>query len=109
MDARDLRKRLRAARDAGNRYPGTLREAVVEYARAEHREGRSFMRICEELDMSHQTLAYWRAKASGRLVPVSVVAAHDETTEKDVVVECGPLRVRGLDVAGVAELLRRLA
>jgi hypothetical protein len=39
--------------------------------------------------------------------PVTIVAQREPARE--VVVECGPLVVRGLDVASVAALLRRLA
>jgi hypothetical protein len=41
------------------------------------------------------------------LLPVKVVA--DATAPQEVIIECGRVRVRGLDVAGVAELLKRLA
>ena len=55
------------------------------------------------------TLSYWCTppRKGARLTPVSIVPARE--VARDVVVECGPLRVRGLDVPGVAELLRRLA
>lgn len=62
--------------------------------------------------MSSKTLAYWRTKGSPALVPVAVVAEPEpepESTHLSVLtVECGPLRVHGLGVSGVAELLRRL-
>jgi hypothetical protein len=40
-------------------------------------------------------------------LPVKVVA--DATATQEVIIECGLVRVRGLDIAGVAELLKRLA
>jgi len=41
------------------------------------------------------------------LTPVAIVAA--PVIEREPIVELGPLRVRGLDIVGVAELLKRLA
>jgi transposase-like protein len=69
---------------------------------------RKHTKVAAELGMSRQTLCYWRALARqrGKVAPVAIVAKREPTRE--VLVECGPLRVHGLDVAGVAELLRRL-
>jgi hypothetical protein len=44
--------------------------------------------------------------AAGGIASVAIVA--QRAAEREVVVECGQLRVKGLDVGGVAELLRRL-
>jgi hypothetical protein len=41
------------------------------------------------------------------LLPVKVVAG--ATVTQEVIIECGRVRVRGLDIAGAAELLKRLA
>lgn len=107
MNARELKKRLKASRAAGAQYPAELRQAVLDHARQEHAKGRSWDAISRDLGLCNQTLAYWRTKASSALVPITVVG-EPEPTDREVTVECGPLVVRGLDVGGVAELLRRL-
>lgn len=66
--------------------------------------------VLRELGMRRETLAGWVAppapKETPRFVPVTVV----ETPAGRLVVHGpGGVRVEGLDVAGVAELLRRLA
>jgi hypothetical protein len=110
MDASDLKRRLAAARAVKRcSYPTALREAVIAYAAKRRTQRVSRDKIAAELGMSVATLSYWCAPArrAGSLAPVTIVA--DPASKHDVVVECGPLRVRGLDVAGVAELLKRLA
>ena len=110
MEASELKKRLaasRAARRGG--YPQVLRDAVVAYAAKRRTQRVSRDQVAAELGMSVATLSYWCAPArrTAALAPVTIVGA--PTPKQDVVVECGPLRVRGLDVDGVAELLKRLA
>ena len=81
---------------------------MLAYAARRRSERVSQDRVAAELGMSPQTLCYWRALARqrGGITPVAIVARPEAARE--VVVECGPIRVRGLDVAGVAELLQRL-
>lgn len=109
MEANELKRKLAAARPTNRgTYPVNLREAVVAYAARRGAQRVSREKIARELGMSPATLSYWCAPArhSTALAPVTIVP---EPTAKEVVlVEFGPLRVRGLDVAGVAELLRRL-
>lgn len=110
MEAAELNRELAKSRkDKRGRYPATLREAVVRYASAAKRQGKSQAKIADELGMSMQTLSNWRRalRGSGSLAPVTIVAPSEP--EHDLVVECGPLRVRGLGIDQVAELLRRLA
>lgn len=109
MEASELRRRLAQGRGRGrNGYPAELREAVLAYAARRRSERVSQEKVAAELGMSQQTLCYWRALARqrGGIAPVAIVA--QRAAEREVVVECGPLRVKGLDVSGVAELLRRL-
>jgi transposase-like protein len=107
MEASELKRELAKGRGRGGRYPAALRDAVVEYAARAKRSGKNQRAVAEELGMSLQTLCYWRAlaRSKGGLLPVTILAE----PQPEVTVECGPLRVRGLDVGGVAELLRRLA
>jgi transposase-like protein len=110
MDSAELRRKVRKARSGGRgRYSAELREAVLAYASGAKRRGTSILKVASDLGLSVQTLQYWRSasRRSGRLMPVAVVAAH--APEREVVVECGQVRVRGLDLEGVAELLKRLA
>jgi transposase-like protein len=110
MDASELKRELAKVKSGKNgRYPATLRDAVVEYAAKAKEHGKSHAKVAAELGMSEPTLSFWRAQARsrGNLVPVAIVAA--PRVEREPIVEPGPLRVRGLDIAGVAELLKRLA
>jgi transposase-like protein len=110
MDATELKRLLAKARvSKRSRYPSRLREAVIAYAGKRRAQKASREVVAAELGMSAATLSYWcaPARSRGTLEPVTIVARQEPTSE--VVVECGPLRVRGLDVGSVAELLRRLA
>jgi transposase-like protein len=82
---------------------------VVEYASRARHQGKSGAKVAAELGMSSHTLQYWQAAARGhgQLQPVKIVAG--TTAAQEVIIECGRVRVRGLDIAGVAELLKRLA
>lgn len=100
-------------RGAGRQYPPAARQLAVEFFRQRRAAGTSVEAISRELCVKRHTLVGWTAAArevstTPRFVPVNVVA--DATTKSSIVVH-GPagVRVEGLDVAGVAELLRRLA
>ena len=106
MDSGNLKRRLKIAQRSGRRYPAALREAVLEHARAAKEAGQSDAALTAELGMSLGTLQYWRATQHGKLVPVTVVEA--PTATPGLVLECGRLRVHGLSLDGLTELLRRL-
>ena len=107
MEANELKRRLAQGRGR-NGYGAELREAVLAYAAKRKAEQVSQKRVAAELGMSEQTLCYWRALAKQRGALVRVAVTQRSGSVREVVVECGPLRVRGLDVGGVAELLRSL-
>ena len=108
MDSGNLKRRLRSARRAGRRYPRALRSAVLDHARKAKEAGTSDAALAAELGMSLGTLQYWRAtERRGNLVPVTIVET--PAPSPGLVIECGRLRVYGLDLDGVTELLRRLA
>lgn len=109
MEAAELKREfLKAKAGGGARYPAALRQAAVEYAKRAKTQGRSQAQVAGELGVSEQTLRYWRSKSrEGELMPVAIVAPSGPS--QDPVVEVGALRVRGLDIAGIAELLKRLA
>jgi transposase-like protein len=94
---------LRRARSSGRgRYPLDLRKAVVEYASRARQQGKSGAKVAAELGMSSHTLQYWQAAARGhaQLLPVKIVAG--TTATQEVIIECGRVRVRGLDIAGLS-------
>lgn len=100
-------------RGAGRRYPPAARRLAVEYFRRRRAAGTSVEAISRELGVKRHTLVGWTAAArevatTPLFVPVNVVA--DATTKSRIVVHgSAGVRVEGLDLAGVAELLRRLA
>ena len=80
---------------------------MLEHSREAKGLGRSDAVLASELGMSLGTLQYWRAtERRGKLVPVTIVEA--PAPAAGLVLECGRLRVHGLDLDGVTELLRRL-
>ena len=97
-------------RDARQRYPAALRRQGVAYLAARQASGATASAVARELAVRRDTLLWWtrpRRAAKPGFVPVSVVGGQPI----DQIVVRGPhgVRVEGLDVAGVAELLRRLA
>ena len=110
MDITEMKKRLARGREARGRYAKALREAVVAYAGEQRKRGLARDKVAEELGMSVATLGYWCTppKRKTALTAVTVVSEH-RAPDSELVLECGPLRIRGLDLAGVAELMRRLA
>ena len=110
MDSGDLRRRIKRARRGGQgRCSAELREAVLAFAAKAKIAGQANAKTAAELGLNVHTLRYWRAAghSRGRLVPVAVVAERAPVTE--VVVECGKLRIRGLSIESLADLLGRLA
>ena len=113
--AAEFRAAVRRAgpRGAGRRYPSALRRVAVEYFRRRRAAGATLAAISRELGVKRHTLIGWTAApeaaaALPRFVPVSVVA-ETPATSRIIVHGPGGVRVEGLDLAGVAELLRRLA
>jgi transposase-like protein len=82
---------------------------VLEFAKTAKAKGQADASAATELGPNVHTLRYWRTvqSDSGQLVPVAIVAARAPAPE--LVLECGKLRVRGLDIESLAALLGRLA
>ena len=102
---------LRARADAQGRgrgrvIGGPIRREMVEYTSERVNEGASPSAIARELGISPATLKRWTDR------PAFVqVAMRDDASERSgyvVVAACG-VRVEGLSLADVAELLRRLS
>jgi transposase-like protein len=111
METEDLKHQLaKFEKRRGAKYPSSLRDAVVALSVRNRSLGKSHRKTAEELGMSIQTLSYWRALArssGGKLARVAVVEDASAAVS-GLVVEYGPLRVSGHDLAAVAELIRRL-
>lgn len=113
--AAEFRAAVRRAgpRGAGRRYPPALRRVAVEYFRRRRAAGTTLAAISRELGVKRHTLVGWTvppevAPTVPSFVPVSIVG--DATAAPRIVVHGpGGVRVEGLDLAAVAELLRRLA
>lgn len=99
-------------RGAGRRYPEAVKREVLAYLGERRKEGRGYATVAAELGIPRRSLKLWsstpRPSASPRFVAVTVDAAPSSATG---IVVHGPagLRVEGLDLAALAELIRRLA
>lgn len=95
------------------RYPPHLRAEIVDYGGDRIHAGVPLTRICAELGVSHPTLVRMlsEAKAPG-LRPVRVVKQKPPLPDpRPALLVRGPagITIDGLDVAGVAALVRALA
>jgi len=120
---RRVRRQLAATRQrsAGGRpyYPEELKTETLTAAATLYEAGYSHLAASRELDINPVTLSNWQRRAeelddaeAATMLPVDVVTeAEDVVDEPQSPVVYGPagVRVEGLDVAGVAELLRRLS
>ena len=112
----DTREELRSALSKlgemgrGKRYPRPLLEKMLSYTVARRRQGATLLAVGGEIGMNWKTLARWvgERKTASRFERVQV-AAPEAVVSASLVVH-GPrgLRIEGLDVGGVAELVRRL-
>lgn len=102
--SRDTRGRVRPRRD--------LKRRVAEYAVAQLERGEPMGRLARLLGLGEMTLRRWLARFAeqpGSIVPVQV--APDVRPEVSSLVVHGPsgIRVEGMTVAEVAELVQRLS
>jgi transposase len=122
----DIAKRAEGFREAvgklGQRgrttpYPKELRDEAVDYARERREQGATWSLAARELGIGIDSLTNWaRLAGRGAVKPEfrQVALKQGEvavgvTGSALVVHGPGGVRVEGLDVAGLAELLRRLA
>ena len=91
------------------RYPPELRAVALAYARDRLAAGVGLKTVTKELSIGRHTLQGWLA-APEQAQAFRKVEVIDEPGRGGHLVVYGPrgLRIEGLDVAGVAELLRRL-
>ena len=122
----DIAKRAEGFREAvaklGHRgrttpYPKKLRGEAVEYARERREQGATWKLVARELGIGIDSLMNW-ARAAGssagkpefRQVALTQAEVAVSATGSALVVHGpGGVRVEGLDVASLAELLRRLS
>jgi transposase-like protein len=107
LQAAIRRERVNQKRKAP-RYPTELREAVVEFVRAERSRGASQISLADSLDLPINTLSRWCEKYErrSRLAPVEVVSGG--STEGPILVAPSGHRVEGLSVRSLLEILEHL-
>jgi len=91
------------------RFSEAARAAAVEHARRSVEEGGSLVSAARELGVEYQSLRRWSAMAPSAFRRVRVEHQHELPAKRVVVTLPSGASVEGLDVAGIAELLRRLA
>jgi predicted ABC-type transport system involved in lysophospholipase L1 biosynthesis ATPase subunit len=96
------------------RYPRQLRREALGYARRRQQAGDSLKSIGGRLGLRPQLLHYWQKTSNGVMRRVRIASARDARATsleagRLVLLTPGGLRVEGLDVAGLAELLRALS
>jgi hypothetical protein len=95
-------------RGPGRRYPADVRRRGAAYLRARQAAGAPLSAVVRELGVRRETLVSWAAplEPTPRFVPVAVI---DAPAGPIVVHGPGGVRIEGLDLATLADLLRRLA
>lgn len=127
MSGKDLLARLCTALSSvsgvgrGRRYPKRLQKRVVEYYRLRSSQGLSDKEIAAELGILWKTLQRWQKQTAQApnsthapvFEPVHIVdpPVDAATTTRNTLVVRGPagLCIEGLDLDGLAELVRRLS
>ena len=98
-------------RGRGRPYPKGLLQKLLSYTVARRRQGATIVEVAAEVGISFRTLGRWlgERKAAGGFERVEVVAAPRPASTVAIVVH-GPrgLRIEGLDLIAIAELLRRV-
>lgn len=100
--ARENRER----RDGGRRYSTTLQQRAVAYWTARDRAGDGLQDVAMALGLPRQTLQRW---TRARFHPIAVTSDPPTSAAAPVLVisEAG-LRVEGLDLEGLVQLVTRL-
>lgn len=114
--AAQIRAEVRAlgTRGQGRRYPETLKRDVLAYAAERGKAGRGLAATSAELGIPERSIKLWsstpRPSSTPKFVAMAVEGAPEVPPAPHIVVHApGGLRIEGLDVALLAELLRRLA
>jgi transposase len=114
----DAREELRTALSKlgemgrGKRYPRVLLEKMLSYTVARRRQGATLVAVGAEIGMNWKTLARWlgERRSTARFERVEVSSPTSVAALPAPIIVHGPrgVRIEGLDVGGVAELVRRL-
>ena len=109
-DFRAAARRLGPA-GPGLRYPRDLRRMALEYLRARRAAGAATSTVAAELGLGCGTLERWADESREHDGPVFVPVQVEPTPAAAPILVHSPsgLRIEGLDVAALADLLRRLA
>lgn len=96
-------------RGRGHPYPKSVVAQVVQHARAQRTAGVPIEKIGEELGLPWRTIRRWLSigRSSG-FREVEIVEPASPSRVEAVVLAPHGVRVEGLDLDGIAELLRRL-
>ena len=99
-------------RGRGRGYPKGLMGKLLSYTVARRRQGAKLVEVAAELGLKSHTLSRWlgEKRPSASFERVEVVATAASPAARKLIVH-GPrgLRVEGLELADVAELVRRVA
>jgi len=101
-------------RGRGRPYPKGLLEKILSYTVARRRQGAKLVEVAAELGLHDQALSRWlgEKRAANRFDRVEVIASAQNaaTTVASTIVVHGPrgLRIEGLELAALAELVRRV-
>ena len=116
----DMREELKSEvaklgpRGRGRPYPKGLLEKILSYTVARRRQGAKLVEVAAELGLHDQALSRWlgEKRAAKRFDRVEVVATTSATTVRvaSTIIVHGPrgLRIEGLELATLAELVRRV-
>ena len=101
-------------RGRGRRYPESLKREALEYLELRRQDGRGIESSAAELDLPPATLERWaatpRPSRAPAFVPLMVVASAEAPAPSRIVVHApAGVRIEGLDIASLADLVRRLA
>jgi len=107
---RQIAEFLQSRRSGHVRYPSELKASILEYARFQRRQEISQAEIAAELGLALTTLKNWLYvdHPKAKLKPVIVSSASHPISSVVLITRHGH-RVEGLDVAGMAQLLRGLS
>lgn len=99
-------------RGRGRAYPKGLLEKLLSYTVARRRQGASIVEVASEVGVNFRTLARWvggrKTARFERVVVAAPVVAAAASPARIVVHGPRGMRIEGLDVAAVAELVRRV-
>ena len=116
----DMREELKAEvaklgpRGRGRPYPKALLEKLLSYTVARRRQGATLVEVAADVGLADQTLSRWlgekrRAKRFDRVEVVTAPPAVATPAASTIVVHgARGLRIEGLELAAVAELVRRV-